>query len=120
MAPPDVPSATPAGYRAPDAFTGLEQREAKAYEMAVHDAVKRQLIQKVKACYRAEGVNYRKKCAAIVQQYEAVHRAKEGRGVPSRCRAGVRVCVCTVLFLDVIVCTYCHSSLPTGSAATTA
>lgn len=27
------------------------------------------------ACYRTEGVNYRKKCAAVVAQYEAVHRA---------------------------------------------
>lgn len=43
--------------------------------MAVHDAVKRVLQQKVKACYRTEGVNYRKKCAAVVAQYEAVHRA---------------------------------------------
>ncbi|GAB0494096.1 hypothetical protein MMPV_005386 [Pyropia vietnamensis] len=76
MAPPlDASSATRGATRAPDAFSAIQQREAKAYEMAVHDAVKRVLQKKVKECYRTEGVNYRKKCAAVVAQYEAVHRA---------------------------------------------
>eukprot|EP00170_Pyropia_yezoensis_P005092 contig_20834_g5106 len=75
MASPVASPVTPSATRAPDAFTAIQQREAKAYDMAVHDAVKRVLQQKVKACYRTEGVNYRKKCAAVVAQYEAVHRA---------------------------------------------
>jgi len=29
----------------------------------------------LKACYRVEGVNHRKKCAALVAQYAAVNNA---------------------------------------------